>query len=340
MQPPAPALDATTTTAGFLLVLSIVVPVAGVLLAFVLGDRYVRLVACAIIPFGLAIAVAILVALPQSNGPIVYLLGAWPPPLGIALRADGLSAVMLAVTAVVICAVAVFAASDFSPAATETRAPFAFWILLLAIWGGAEHDLPRRRPLHPLCRPGTADICRSAAGVARGPGGDAAGRAAISALCVARLRPLPAGHGTPLWPVWHARHRAAVASHRHGACRSRRGGIDDNGSSRQDRALPVAPLAAARPRRRASGSQCDPVRPGREGILLHHCTALVQRHAWPARLRRRAVARCAWRGGHRVRQHCRSAPGTIEAPDRLFDARPDRIFVLDVSARVRCLRTA
>jgi formate hydrogenlyase subunit 3/multisubunit Na+/H+ antiporter MnhD subunit len=135
MLSPAPALDAITTTGGFLLVLSIVVPVAGVLLAFVLGDRYVRLVACAIIPFGLAIAVAILVALPESKDPIVYLLGGWPPPLGVALRADGLSAVMLAATAVVICAVAAFAAADFSPAATETRAPFAFWILLLAIWG-------------------------------------------------------------------------------------------------------------------------------------------------------------------------------------------------------------
>jgi multicomponent Na+:H+ antiporter subunit D len=135
MQPPTPALDAMTTTAGFLLVLSLVIPVAGVLLAFIAGDRYVRLVACAIIPFGLAIAVAILVVLPQSKGPIVYLVGAWPPPLGITLRADGLSAVMLAVTAVVICTVAIFAATDFSPAAIETRAPFAFWILLLAIWG-------------------------------------------------------------------------------------------------------------------------------------------------------------------------------------------------------------
>src|SRR5580692_3827943 len=135
MHPSALPLDATTTTAGFLLVLSIVIPVTGVLLAFIAGDRYVRLVACAIIPFGLAIAAAILVALPASNGPIVYLLGAWPPPLGIALRADALSAVMLAVTAVVISAVAAFAAADFSPAAAETRTTFAFWILLLAIWG-------------------------------------------------------------------------------------------------------------------------------------------------------------------------------------------------------------
>lgn len=132
MLPSAPAL--ATTTAGFLLVLSIVVPVAGVLLAFALGDRHVRQVALTVMPVGLAIAVAVLLALPRSDGLLVYLLGAWPPPLGVALRADGLSAVMLATTAIVICAVAVFAATDFRPPAAGARAPFAFWVLLLAIW--------------------------------------------------------------------------------------------------------------------------------------------------------------------------------------------------------------
>jgi multicomponent Na+:H+ antiporter subunit D len=54
----------------------------------------------------------------------------------VALRADGLSVVMIAITAVVICAVGVFAYADFrTPAGSvEARAPFAFWILLLAIW--------------------------------------------------------------------------------------------------------------------------------------------------------------------------------------------------------------
>jgi len=133
MPPPSPTLDATTS-AGFLLVLSTVVPIAGVLLAFVLGGRYARSVASAVIPLGVTVTVAILIALPHSDGVIVYLLGAWPPPLGIALRADGLSAVMLAATAAVICAVAAFAAADFSAATGDTRTPFAFWILLLAIW--------------------------------------------------------------------------------------------------------------------------------------------------------------------------------------------------------------
>ncbi|MGY8668035.1 proton-conducting transporter membrane subunit [Bradyrhizobium sp. UFLA05-109] len=114
--------------------LSIVLPVAGVVLAFALGDRYVRLVAFAVMPLGLAVAVAILLALPQNDGHLVYLLGGWVPPLGVALRADGLSAVMIAATAVVISAVAIYGASDFRPAAAA-RAPAAFWILLLAIWG-------------------------------------------------------------------------------------------------------------------------------------------------------------------------------------------------------------
>ncbi|HUN97983.1 MAG TPA: proton-conducting transporter membrane subunit [Bradyrhizobium sp.] len=135
MPPSAQALNVTATTGGFLLVLSIVIPVAGVLLVVVLGERHVRLIAGAVILFGLAIAAAILVVLPHGAGPIVYLLGNWPPPLGIALRADGLSAVMLAAAAVVICVVAVFAAADFSPAAVGTRASLAFWILVLAIWG-------------------------------------------------------------------------------------------------------------------------------------------------------------------------------------------------------------
>ncbi|MDH2349028.1 NADH-quinone oxidoreductase subunit J, partial [Bradyrhizobium sp. SSUT77] len=93
-----------------------------------------RPVAYAIIPLGLAIAVTILVTLRQSGGPLVYLLGGWPPPLGLALCADGLSAVMLAATSVVICAVAVYA--HFKD--TATRAPFAFWILLLAIWAALD----------------------------------------------------------------------------------------------------------------------------------------------------------------------------------------------------------
>jgi formate hydrogenlyase subunit 3/multisubunit Na+/H+ antiporter MnhD subunit len=125
------------TARAFLLVLSIVVPVAGALLAFATGGRRGERIALGTMPLGLAIAVSITFAMRQTGAPLVYLLGGWAPPLGVALRADGLSVVMMAITALVICAIGVYARADFRiPAGSvEARAPFAFWILLLAIWG-------------------------------------------------------------------------------------------------------------------------------------------------------------------------------------------------------------
>ena len=93
------------TAGGALLVLAIVMPVIAVLAAFAVGGRWAERIALASMPAGLAIVVAILVALQQAGAPLVYLLGGWAPPLGVALRADGLSAVMMATTAVVVCAI-------------------------------------------------------------------------------------------------------------------------------------------------------------------------------------------------------------------------------------------
>ena len=47
---------------------------------------------------------------------------------------------MMATTAVVICAIGVFARADFRTPedSVEARAPFAFWILLLAVWGALD----------------------------------------------------------------------------------------------------------------------------------------------------------------------------------------------------------
>ena len=201
-----------TTTGAFLLVLALVVPVVGVLLAFVAGGRHVERIALATMPLGLAIAVAIAVALRRTGGPLVYLLGGWAPPLGVALRADGLSAVMMVITAVVICAVGVFARADFrTPAGSaEARAPFAFWILLLAIWGALNTvflagdlftlyvalELLTFAAVPLVCLDGRAETL--------------AGRAALSALRAARLGPLSGRHGAALRRLRHARHRAAV----------------------------------------------------------------------------------------------------------------------------------
>src|SRR5262245_55081822 len=137
MMPAPDPIVGAATTGGFLLVLALVVPLAGALVAFAAGGRQIERIALGTMPFGLAIAIAIAVVMWQTRAPLAYLLGGWTPPLGIALRADGLSAIMMAITALVICAVAVFARADFRipVGAREARAPFAFWILLLAIWG-------------------------------------------------------------------------------------------------------------------------------------------------------------------------------------------------------------
>ncbi len=136
MPDPAAALDAVTSS-GFLLVLSLVVPVAGVLLAFAAGGRSGERIALLAAPLGLAIAAAIVAALLRTGAPLVYFLGAWAPPLGVALRADGPAGVMLAITAIVVCGVALFARGDLrTPAGVdEARQPFAFWSLLLGVWG-------------------------------------------------------------------------------------------------------------------------------------------------------------------------------------------------------------
>ncbi|NVO14069.1 MAG: NADH-quinone oxidoreductase subunit J [Rhodoplanes sp.] len=137
MSGPVAVLESAGSS-GALLVLSIVVPVAAALVAFVAGGRRTAWIALAALPVGLAVAVAIAAKVPQTGGALVYLLGGWAPPLGVALRADGLSAVMLVVTACVVAAIGVYARADFRVAAgaAEERAPFTFWILLLGVWGG------------------------------------------------------------------------------------------------------------------------------------------------------------------------------------------------------------
>jgi formate hydrogenlyase subunit 3/multisubunit Na+/H+ antiporter MnhD subunit len=126
-----------TTPGGVLLPLALVLPIAGMLVALPLGGRYARVVALCILPVGLVLALAIFVVLIRTQAPLVYLVGGWAPPLGIALRADGISAVMLLTAAVVLCGVGHYARDVYVSArgAAERRAPLAFWTLLLALWG-------------------------------------------------------------------------------------------------------------------------------------------------------------------------------------------------------------
>jgi formate hydrogenlyase subunit 3/multisubunit Na+/H+ antiporter MnhD subunit len=126
-----------TTLGGYLLVLAVLGPFAGVLIGLLLGGRHAQRVASLTLLAGLGCAVAILLSWLESGAPLVYLLGGWSPPLGIALRADGISVAMILAVSVVISGIALYARSDFGlpSEAAEKRAPLIFWLLLMAIWG-------------------------------------------------------------------------------------------------------------------------------------------------------------------------------------------------------------
>ena len=122
---------------GVLLAFAIFVPVGGVMLSVLAGGRLGERIAMALMPVSLALAAAIAWRVAVSGAPLEYHLGGWAPPLGIALRADGLSIVMMLMTAVVACVIAVFARADFRSApGAEARAPFAFWVLVPGVWAG------------------------------------------------------------------------------------------------------------------------------------------------------------------------------------------------------------
>jgi len=132
----AMALALATTGGGYLLVLAVIVPVIGMLLSLVVGGRHAERIAFALMPAGLGLALAIAIEVWVTGQPLVYIVGGWTPPLGIALRADGFSAVMLVTAALVIAAAGYFARGGFAtpPGVAEKRAPLAFWTLLQGLW--------------------------------------------------------------------------------------------------------------------------------------------------------------------------------------------------------------
>jgi multicomponent Na+:H+ antiporter subunit D len=136
--PDAIGLSDATTAEGYLLVLAIIFPVIGILLTLAFGGRYVERIALVLLLAGLVIAIAVFAAVLRDDQSLVYIVGNWKPPLGIALRADGVSAAMMLTIAVVICATGLYARSEFGqPHATvPTRGSYVFWVLLLGIWSG------------------------------------------------------------------------------------------------------------------------------------------------------------------------------------------------------------
>ena len=330
----AMALALATTAGGYLLVLAIILPVAGMLLSLVLGGRHAERIALVLLPAGLAVASRSpsRLASPASRSSIS--LGGWAPPLGIALRADGFSAVMLVTAALVIRRPAVSRAR-ISHAAGRSRSARAAGVLdaaagalgaLNAVFlGGDLFNLYRRA--------GAADLRRGAAGLPRRPAGDAA--AALRYLLFALFGSVLYLLGAAL--LYGAYGTLDIVLLAAGPRRARalcgRGGADDGGAAGQDRALPAASVAAAGPCRRAGGGQRRAVGAGGQGVVLPHRAALVRCAC--RRCRALAATQCSARSARRrsCSAACWRCASAAEAADRLFDGRADRLPVPDVPAR-------
>ena len=110
------------------LVWAIALPLIGALLSLLLPSRAVFVGVLASLA---TLVAAILAAFTVANqGTLVYAIGGWTPGLGIALRADGLSVLLLVMTGLVALAASVYAGAYFSQQ-SQRRHYWPLWMLLL-----------------------------------------------------------------------------------------------------------------------------------------------------------------------------------------------------------------
>jgi len=123
------------TPEGYLLVLAIILPATAIVALVGLGGRGAAGIVIASLAAQAIIAIRLLALVWQSGAPVVYVVGGWDPPLGIALRADGVSAVMMLTSAVIFSAAAAYAWKEYRPPrwSPETRTSLVFWSALLAM---------------------------------------------------------------------------------------------------------------------------------------------------------------------------------------------------------------
>jgi multicomponent Na+:H+ antiporter subunit D len=110
------------------LVLPVALPLAGALLALVWPRRGGALALFAVAA-SLAVSLGVLAAV-AAEGPLIHALGGWQPGLGIALRADGLSAALLALSTLVALAITVYAGGYFTPG-RQLEQFWPLWLLLV-----------------------------------------------------------------------------------------------------------------------------------------------------------------------------------------------------------------
>lgn len=114
-----------------LLVLAVTVPLLGLAPLFLLRPGAGARIAVAVLGVGCAITGAIAVQVARTGQALHYFVGGFPPPLGVALRADGFSAAMLCMSAMVLLLTGLFAIAGGGGKAP--RMPAAFFTLLLAL---------------------------------------------------------------------------------------------------------------------------------------------------------------------------------------------------------------
>ena len=258
-----PEALASPNPGGFL-VLALALPVAGILLVLLAGGRYARGITLALLVAGVVIAAVIAGGVWRTGDALTYLSGGWAPPLGIKLRADGLSAAMIVVTSIVILAAGLYAPHGVLRAARKARNPRLALLLDPAALGlgGDERGLPGQRPFQSLCRTGARHLRRRAVGLPEWQPRDIDRRVALPAVCLDWFGALPAWSRLALWQLRHARHRRA------GCAGSPRAGavahdfVDDCGARGKDRLVPGSHVAspgsfrcAARGQRLALGSR-------------------------------------------------------------------------------------
>jgi multicomponent Na+:H+ antiporter subunit D len=117
------------------IVASILLPLAAGCLTLLLGRRASE-AAAFLAGAGTIVASVLLAVEVWRDGPVSHLLGGWGAPIGIELRADGLSAAMLVMCAAVSLPVILFARSYFSIGEYSRgwSASGAFWPLMLFLW--------------------------------------------------------------------------------------------------------------------------------------------------------------------------------------------------------------
>jgi formate hydrogenlyase subunit 3/multisubunit Na+/H+ antiporter MnhD subunit len=121
---------------GYLLVLALMLPAVGLAAMFAVPMRAPERIAWLVYPPTLAAIIAIAVEVGRSGEALSYTLGGWAPPLGLMLRADGASAVMMVMSAIILGLVGISACMQFHTpdGVREARVPYIFWALLLGLW--------------------------------------------------------------------------------------------------------------------------------------------------------------------------------------------------------------